>query len=89
MKVGHSIEEFFLGATTVGEKGQVVIPAAARKAYGVEPGDRLLVFGDEHRHILHLAKVESIRELLEWFSKVALAVEKLTEETSEEKNAES
>lgn len=37
--------EQFYGATTVGEKGQVVIPAEAREAMGIKKGDKLLVFG--------------------------------------------
>lgn len=32
------------GAVTVGERGQVVIPAEVRKSYHIEPGDRLIVF---------------------------------------------
>lgn len=36
------------GAVTVGERGQVVIPAKVRKAYGVKPGDRLIVFAKDH-----------------------------------------
>lgn len=35
----------FYGATTVGAKGQVVIPAEARKAMDLKDGDKLLVFG--------------------------------------------
>ena len=34
----------FLGAVTVGERGQVVVPAGAREACGISPGDKLLVF---------------------------------------------
>lgn len=37
--------EQFYGTTTLGEKGQVVIPAEARKAMDVKKGDKLLVFG--------------------------------------------
>ena len=37
--------EQFYGATTLGEKGQVVIPAEAREAMGLKKGDKLLVFG--------------------------------------------
>lgn len=37
--------EQFYGATTIGEKGQVVIPAEAREAMGLKKGDKLLVFG--------------------------------------------
>ena len=35
----------FYGTTTLGEKGQVVIPAAARAAMGLGKGEKLLVFG--------------------------------------------
>jgi len=38
-------EEQFYGTTTLGEKGQVVIPVEARKAMGIKKGDKLLVFG--------------------------------------------
>lgn len=34
----------FLGSTTVGAKGQAVIPAEARKAMNLKEGDKLLVF---------------------------------------------
>jgi len=36
----------FYGSVTVGERGQVVIPAEARKDFGIQPGDKLLVFAD-------------------------------------------
>lgn len=35
------------GMVTVGEKGQIVIPAKARKLFQIEAGDRLFVLGDE------------------------------------------
>src|SRR5438105_4586088 len=35
----------FYGTTTIGEKGQVVIPAEARKAMDLKTSDKLLVFG--------------------------------------------
>jgi len=41
------VPEIF-GAVTVGERGQVVIPAKVRKAFHVKPGDRLIVFAKEH-----------------------------------------
>jgi AbrB family looped-hinge helix DNA binding protein len=34
----------FMGAATVGERGQVVIPAEARERLDIKPGDKLLVF---------------------------------------------
>lgn len=35
----------FYGTVTVGERGQVVIPAEARSVMKIEPGDKLVVFG--------------------------------------------
>lgn len=39
------------GVVTVGEKGQIVIPKKARKIFGIEAGDRLVVMGDESQGI--------------------------------------
>ena len=35
------------GVVKVGDKGQIVIPAKARKVFQIEPGDNLIVLGDE------------------------------------------
>lgn len=35
------------GMVKVGDKGQIVIPAKARKVFQIEPGDKLIVLGDE------------------------------------------
>ena len=35
------------GIVTVGDKGQIVIPAKARKLFDISPGDQLVVLGDE------------------------------------------
>ena len=35
------------GMVTVGDKGQIVIPAKARKLFDISPGDQLIVLGDE------------------------------------------
>lgn len=35
------------GMVKVGEKGQIVIPAKARKLFHIQPGDNLIVLGDE------------------------------------------
>ena len=34
------------GAKNVGEKGQIVIPARARKIFNIQKGDNLIVLGD-------------------------------------------
>ncbi len=35
------------GLVTVGDKGQIVIPAKARRIFDINSGDRLVVLGDE------------------------------------------
>lgn len=35
------------GVVRVGDKGQIVLPARARKVFGIGPDDRLVVLGDE------------------------------------------
>ena len=36
------------GAVTVGDRGQIVIPKAARDKFGLKGGERLIVASDEH-----------------------------------------
>lgn len=35
------------GVVRVGDRGQIVLPARARKIFGIGPNDRLVVLGDE------------------------------------------
>lgn len=39
------------GMVTVGERGQIVIPKKARDIFNIQPGDSLLVLGDEEQGI--------------------------------------
>ena len=39
------------GLVTVGERGQIVIPKDARELFAINPGDKLLVMGDEKQGI--------------------------------------
>lgn len=36
------------GTVRVGERGQMVLPKQAREVFGIKPGDRLVVLGDEN-----------------------------------------
>lgn len=42
--MGHLPKSNIHGAVTVGERGQVVIPAQIRKLYKINSGDKLIVF---------------------------------------------
>lgn len=39
------------GMVKVGDKGQIVIPAKARKIFDIQPGDNLILLGDEGQGI--------------------------------------
>ncbi len=53
----------FYGSVTVGERGQIVVPAEARTDLGIEPGEKLLVFGG--RNGLKLMKADKVAEFLD------------------------
>lgn len=40
-------ERYIFGAVKVGQKGQIVIPKDAREAFGIQPGDSLVMLGDK------------------------------------------
>jgi AbrB family looped-hinge helix DNA binding protein len=39
--------KYLFGVVKVGDKGQIVIPKDARKIYNVQPGDTLMLLGDQ------------------------------------------
>lgn len=51
MSVWDENGKHLFGTVKVGEKGQIVIPKEARKIFGIEAGDTLLIFGDERQGI--------------------------------------
>ncbi|MBE6466469.1 helix-turn-helix domain-containing protein [Denitrobacterium detoxificans] len=56
------------GNVKVGERGQVVIPKEAREVFGIRPGDKLVVLGEEGQGIAlckesdFMAGVEAVME---------------------------
>ena len=44
-------KKHLFGLVTVGDKGQIVIPARARKVFNIKPGDQMMVLGDEDQGI--------------------------------------
>lgn len=51
------------GVVTVGDKGQIVIPARARKIFNIHPGDCLLVLGDESQGIALIKEDEFLKNM--------------------------
>ncbi|MEI6913630.1 MAG: AbrB/MazE/SpoVT family DNA-binding domain-containing protein [Armatimonadota bacterium] len=60
----ESLEEQFFGTVTVGERGQVVIPAEARRRYNINTGDKLLVMAHPPSNGIILCGIEAMREFL-------------------------
>jgi AbrB family looped-hinge helix DNA binding protein len=54
----------FCGTATVGERGQVVIPADLRKELGMQPGDKLLIWKHPSGKGIMLFPVDSVREFM-------------------------
>ena len=54
----------FYGSVTVTERGQISLPAEARKDFDIKTGDKLLVLGDLEKGIA-LAKSNFILQIME------------------------
>lgn len=76
-----TVEELFLGAVTVGERGQVVIPAEAREKLAIEAGDKLLVFLHPAAHGVALLKLGMLEEAAAMLRRLA---KELAEEDAQE-----
>ena len=60
---GHMAPKFY-GATTVGERGQIVIPAEARRDFNIKPADKLIVLGSHNQGGLMITKAEALTQFL-------------------------
>ena len=63
MAMSGSLQDTFVGSVTVGERGQVVIPAQARERCGIQPGDKLLAFVHPNGHGVLLARVDALADM--------------------------
>lgn len=63
--MGINFDECFYGSVTVGERGQIVIPAEAREELGIKPGDKLLVMRDPVHPGLMVCSFGVMNEFLE------------------------
>jgi len=65
------------GSTVMGERGQVVIPAEAREEIGVEPGEKLLVFGNPDRGVIIIFKSDIMARFADMMFKKASFFEEM------------
>ena len=77
---GVWLENRCLGSTTVGPRGQVVIPVNARKEMGIDAGITLLVFKALRGQGLVLLKVDAIEQMMSMVSQRLTGFEKLVKD---------
>ena len=59
------LENCFVGTVTVGERGQVVIPAEARKKLDINTGDKLFMMSHPTQDGFMVVKIDAMREFLD------------------------
>jgi len=59
----------FYGSTTVGERGQIVLPVQIRKDFHIKKGDKLLVMGHPNGEHITLFNQDTMNKYLEIMSK--------------------
>ena len=84
---GGWLENRCLGSTTVGPRGQVVIPVNARKEMGIDAGTTLLVFKALGGQGLVLLKVDAIEQMMSMVSQRLTDFEKLVKDYESPKAA--
>jgi AbrB family looped-hinge helix DNA binding protein len=62
-KLEERIPKFY-GAVVVGERGQIVIPAEARRDMQITPGEKLIILGSPQENGLMITKVGPILQLM-------------------------
>jgi len=68
-------DESFYGTSTLGERGQLVIPAEARAELDMQPGDKILIMRHPVHQGLMLFKLAHVRQFLDDFANGLARVE--------------
>jgi len=63
------------GAVTVGERGQLVIPAEIRKALNIKSGDQLMVFAKLDKKVINFMPAKDFSQFLERAAKLISKLE--------------
>jgi AbrB family looped-hinge helix DNA binding protein len=59
----------FFGVVKVGERGQIVIPKEAREMFQIQPGDKLVVLGEDATRGIAILKSDSFLEFADMIRK--------------------
>lgn len=76
---GHSHGKV-LGTTTMGERGQIVIPSEAREELEIQPGEKFIVFGNKRKGAVILVKAETFNKFADFFMSASSKFEKIAKE---------
>lgn len=68
-----------LGTTTVGDRGQVVIPAEAREEMNINAGDKFVVFGNKNKGAVIMIKADLFNKVADIFLSKSKKLQKLAE----------
>jgi len=72
----------FFGVATVGERGQLVIPKKARELYHIQPGDQMIVLGEDETQGIALLDSSTFLEFSDLIRK-AMSARKAPQEEDE------
>lgn len=70
----------FYGSATMSAKGQVVIPAEARTALGLEQNEKLLVMSAPFHNGIVLVKADSLDDMMQGFQQKMLEMRAFVDE---------
>ncbi|MFZ2970018.1 MAG: AbrB/MazE/SpoVT family DNA-binding domain-containing protein [Minisyncoccia bacterium] len=76
MKIKSEEEHKFYGTTSIGKKGQMVVPIEARRSLNVKEGEKLLVFG-MGRDMIAVMKLSQIEEFASMLTKKLKTIENI------------
>lgn len=74
----------FYGVATVGERGQVVIPADARRLCAIEPGDKLMFLSHPSGRAVLMARVSDVLTMLDEIVLVTQMAHRASEEPEDD-----
>lgn len=78
-------EKKLYGTSTVGSKGQLVIPVSAREEMGVNIGDRMYAIGSPHQGMIILMQESKLEDFIEHMNLHIESLQTLKKEAEEQK----
>ena len=60
--LGKGNSKRVFGTAKVGDRGQIVIPKEARELFRIQPGDTLLILGEENKGLI-ISRPELLRDI--------------------------